>query len=203
MPLAATTSHDRPPGARRARLVQGDPPRHRGGGRDRPRAGARAGWRRPTCARSPTAARARMEVLLTGAGRRDRRRDASADPLGREVDAGYALLEDGGTAVVEMAQASGLALVSPSERDAVAASTRRDRRADRRGRRRRRAGRARRLRRQRHHRRRRGRASRRSRRPAACAARGSSRCATCARRSSARPRSSARRRAPTRRPSSG
>jgi glycerate kinase len=45
------------------------------------------------------------------------------DPLGREIDAGFALVEDGGTAIVEMAQASGLGLVSEEERDAEAAST--------------------------------------------------------------------------------
>jgi glycerate kinase len=64
-----------------------------------------------------------MEVLLTALGG-----ETSAapvhDPLGREVEAGYALIEDGGTAVIEMARASGLALVAPDERDAVAASTR-------------------------------------------------------------------------------
>jgi glycerate kinase len=64
-----------------------------------------------------------MEVLLTALGG-----ETSAarvhDPLGREVEAGYALIEDGGTAVIEMARASGLALVEPDERDAVAASTR-------------------------------------------------------------------------------
>jgi glycerate kinase len=64
-----------------------------------------------------------MEVLLTALGGET----AAArvhDPLGREVDAGYALIEGGDTAVVEMARASGLALVAPEERDAVAASTR-------------------------------------------------------------------------------
>ena len=64
-----------------------------------------------------------MEVLLTALGGET----AAArvhDPLGREVDAGYALIEDGGTAVIEMARASGLALVEPEERDPVAASTR-------------------------------------------------------------------------------
>jgi glycerate kinase len=45
------------------------------------------------------------------------------DPLGRPVRAGYALLEDGGTALVEMAAASGLGLVAEDERDAWAAST--------------------------------------------------------------------------------
>lgn len=46
------------------------------------------------------------------------------DPLGRQVRAGFALLEEGGTAVVEVAQASGLGLVAPHERDAEAASSR-------------------------------------------------------------------------------
>jgi glycerate 2-kinase len=45
------------------------------------------------------------------------------DPLGRPVKAGFALLEDGGTALVEMAAASGLDLVAEDERDAWAAST--------------------------------------------------------------------------------
>jgi glycerate kinase len=46
------------------------------------------------------------------------------DPLGRPVEASYGLLTDGVTAVVEMAQASGLALVAEGERDAFAATTR-------------------------------------------------------------------------------
>src|SRR3954466_1942882 len=45
------------------------------------------------------------------------------DPLGREIEAGYGLIEDGGTALVEMAAASGLSLVAEPERDAWAAST--------------------------------------------------------------------------------
>jgi glycerate 2-kinase len=45
------------------------------------------------------------------------------DPLGRELQAGYVLLEDGGTAVVEVAEASGLSLVAESERDPIAASS--------------------------------------------------------------------------------
>jgi glycerate 2-kinase len=47
-----------------------------------------------------------------------------ADPLGRPVEASFALLADGATAVVEMARASGLGLVAEDERDAFAASTR-------------------------------------------------------------------------------
>lgn len=45
------------------------------------------------------------------------------DPLGREIEAGYGLLEGGGTALIEMAAASGLSLVAEDERDAWAAST--------------------------------------------------------------------------------
>src|SRR6187200_1539645 len=45
------------------------------------------------------------------------------DPLGREIQAGYALIENGGVGIVEMAAASGLDLVAQDERDAWAAST--------------------------------------------------------------------------------
>jgi glycerate kinase len=45
------------------------------------------------------------------------------DPLGRPITAGFGLVEDGGTALVEMAAASGLGLVAEDERDAWAAST--------------------------------------------------------------------------------
>jgi glycerate kinase len=82
----------------------------------------RAGWVADEC---PIAdgGDGTMEVLLTALGG-----EAAAarvhDPLGREVDAGFGLLEDGGTAVVETAQASGLGLVAEGERDPVAASTR-------------------------------------------------------------------------------
>src|SRR5437588_9406581 len=81
----------------------------------------RAGWAADTC---PIAdgGEGTMEVLLTALGGET----AAArvhDPLGREVDAGFGLLEDGGTAVVETAQASGLALVARDERDPVAATT--------------------------------------------------------------------------------
>lgn len=63
-----------------------------------------------------------MAVLLTAlggetAGARVR------DPLGRAVEAGFALVEDGGTAIVEVAEASGLGRVGADERDAVAASS--------------------------------------------------------------------------------
>jgi glycerate 2-kinase len=47
-----------------------------------------------------------------------------ADPLGRPVDAAFALIEGGRTGIVEMARASGLGLVAEHERDAWAASTR-------------------------------------------------------------------------------
>src|SRR5262245_7437013 len=63
-----------------------------------------------------------MEVLLTALGGQT----AAAlvhDPLGREAEAAFALIEGGGTAIAEMARASGLALLDPGELDAEAAST--------------------------------------------------------------------------------
>lgn len=45
------------------------------------------------------------------------------DPLGREIEAAFVLVEDGRTAVIDTAAASGLPLVAPEERDAEAAST--------------------------------------------------------------------------------
>src|SRR3954463_8374236 len=64
-----------------------------------------------------------LDALLTQLGGEYVAAEGS-DPLGRPVRAGYALLEDGGTALVEMAAASGLGLVAEDERDAWAASTR-------------------------------------------------------------------------------
>jgi glycerate kinase len=63
-----------------------------------------------------------MDVLVTALGGEVRTVTAS-DPLGRPIEAGFALLPDG-SAVVETAQASGLGLVDEGERDAWAASTR-------------------------------------------------------------------------------
>jgi glycerate kinase len=48
---------------------------------------------------------------------------AAHDPLGREREARFALLADGHSALVEVAAASGLALLAPDERDAEAASS--------------------------------------------------------------------------------
>lgn len=45
------------------------------------------------------------------------------DPLGREIEAAFVLVEGGATAVVDTAAASGLPLVAAEERDAEAAST--------------------------------------------------------------------------------
>src|SRR5947208_2440281 len=64
-----------------------------------------------------------MEVLLRTLGG-ERRRVTVSDPLGRPVRASYGLVDGGETAIVEMAQASGLGLVAEGERDAWAASTR-------------------------------------------------------------------------------
>jgi glycerate kinase len=65
-----------------------------------------------------------LEVLLTALGG-ETAGAAATDPLGRPIAAaGFALIEDGGTAIVEVAEASGLHRVAEDERDAVAASTR-------------------------------------------------------------------------------
>jgi glycerate kinase len=45
------------------------------------------------------------------------------DPLGREIEARFALLADDEAAVVDVAEASGLTLVAPGERDPIAATT--------------------------------------------------------------------------------
>ena len=47
-----------------------------------------------------------------------------SDPLGRPLEAAFALIDGGRTGIVEMAKASGLGLVAEGERDAWAASTR-------------------------------------------------------------------------------
>jgi glycerate 2-kinase len=81
----------------------------------------RGGWRADLC---PVAdgGEGTLEVLLTALGGET----AAArvrDPLGRELDAGFGLIGDGGTAVVEVAAASGLALVDERDRDAELASS--------------------------------------------------------------------------------
>jgi glycerate kinase len=63
-----------------------------------------------------------MAVLLEELGGECRRVSAH-DPLRRPIEASFALLSDGETAVVEMAQASGLSLVAPEERDPEGADT--------------------------------------------------------------------------------
>jgi glycerate kinase len=62
-----------------------------------------------------------MEVLLGALGG-ERRMAAVHDPLRRPIEASFGLLGDG-TAVVETAQASGLPLVAPAERDPERADT--------------------------------------------------------------------------------
>ena len=63
------------------------------------------------------------DALLAALGG-ERRAARVEDPLGRVVEAGFALIGDGRTAVVETAQASGLWRVPEAERDALRASTR-------------------------------------------------------------------------------
>jgi glycerate kinase len=63
-----------------------------------------------------------LEVLLLALGGETAACEVH-DPLGRATTAGFGLLADGSGAVVEMASASGLALVAEDERDPEAAST--------------------------------------------------------------------------------
>ena len=63
-----------------------------------------------------------QEVLLVALGGETGGCDAH-DLLGRPVKAGFSLIEDGGTAIVEVAAASGLALDPEAERDAEAATS--------------------------------------------------------------------------------
>lgn len=63
-----------------------------------------------------------VDALLDALG--GERRTANVhDPLGRPIDAVWGLIESGATAVIEMAAASGLALLRPEELDARRAST--------------------------------------------------------------------------------
>ena len=64
-----------------------------------------------------------MDALLAALGG-ERGTATVAGPLGRPVEAEFGLLPDGRTGLVEMAQASGLGLVSEAERDAWRADTR-------------------------------------------------------------------------------
>jgi glycerate kinase len=63
-----------------------------------------------------------LDALLPGLGGEIVAADAH-DPLGRELRGCFGLVEDGGTAIVETATASGLALLAEDERDPWAASS--------------------------------------------------------------------------------
>ncbi len=83
----------------------------------------RAGLRPPDLCPVADGGEGTLEVLLTALGGETAGAPAT-DPLGRPVNAGFALIEDGGTAIVEVAEASGLHRVAEDERDAYAATSR-------------------------------------------------------------------------------
>ena len=85
-------------------------------------AGLRAGEREAVELPVADGGEGTMDVLVGALGG-EHRTSTVSDPLGRPIEARFALLPDGG-AVVETAQASGLGLVAEDERDAWAASTR-------------------------------------------------------------------------------
>jgi glycerate kinase len=62
------------------------------------------------------------EILLDALGG-ERRQAETHDPLGRPIEASYAVVRDGTEAVVEVAAASGLNLLDPEERDPERASS--------------------------------------------------------------------------------
>ena len=82
----------------------------------------RAGLVPPDLCRVADGGEGTLEVLLTALGG-ETSGAAAHDPLGREITAGFGLIEEGAVAVVETAAASGLALVAPDERDPWRAST--------------------------------------------------------------------------------
>lgn len=86
-------------------------------------AGVQAAGRTASCCPVADGGEGTRDVLLAALG--GELIEATArDPLGREIAAGFALLEGGRRAVVETATASGLALVAKGERDPEAATTR-------------------------------------------------------------------------------
>jgi glycerate 2-kinase len=85
-------------------------------------AGLRAGGRETVELPVADGGEGTMDALVSALGG-ELRSAAVSDPLGRPVEASFALLPGGRTAVVETAQASGLGRVGEDERDAYAAST--------------------------------------------------------------------------------
>ena len=83
----------------------------------------RAGFAPPDLCPVADGGEGTMAVLLTALGGETAGTTAS-DPLGRPVSAGFALIEGGATAIVEVAEASGLARVAAGDRDAERASSR-------------------------------------------------------------------------------
>jgi glycerate 2-kinase len=83
--------------------------------------GLKAGGVQPVLLPAGDGGEGTLEVLLQALGG-DRRKDRAHDPLGREIEAEWGLLSDG-RAVVEVAAASGLNLLSEGERDPEAASS--------------------------------------------------------------------------------
>jgi glycerate kinase len=83
----------------------------------------RAGFAPPDLCPLADGGEGTMAALLTALGGSTKGASV-ADPLGRVVRAGFGLVEDGATAVVEVAEASGLGRVAERKRDAEAASSR-------------------------------------------------------------------------------
>jgi glycerate kinase len=86
--------------------------------------GLRAVWPDASIERIPVADGGEGTVRALVASTRGEYREAVVrDPIGRPVRAVWGVIDDGATAVVEMAAASGLPLLEPHERDALRASS--------------------------------------------------------------------------------
>jgi glycerate 2-kinase len=81
-----------------------------------------AAWARDACPLGD-GGEGTSDALLAAAGG-ERVRAIVTGPIGQPIEAEYALLDDRGTAVVEVAAASGLALLTPEQRDPVGATSR-------------------------------------------------------------------------------
>ncbi len=77
------------------------------------------------CVRVADGGEGTMEAIMEGIGGADGGRVAAeaAGPLGRRIQVEYGIIENGGTAVIETAAASGLTLLTAEERDPMMAST--------------------------------------------------------------------------------
>ena len=86
--------------------------------------GLKAGMKRVTCRKIPMAdgGEGTVQAIVDATGGKFVRRTVT-DPLGRKIKATFGLSGDGKLAIMEMAEASGLALLAPKERNPMKTTT--------------------------------------------------------------------------------